>query len=253
MSEDILGHDHLDHERHHISGKHDTHVRGKREPAAHGQRREHRGPRYDPFGERPTHIGVWGSRPQQHTHHAHRHAHGAGHRHRKSAWSWKQWAIAACIALPLAYAFSSRFPAFSILLILLVLNTVVAYVKHATGNPPFDLEFLSVGAAALAALYGLGWGLVLAVIGSVAAELGHGHLSDFTWVKVVCVSITAIAAAILGPAPVMLFVAVSLGIAVQFFIMLSTGRTSLVMNAVRRVTNLGASAYMIFVIIPLIH
>ena len=97
----------------------------------------------------------------------------------------------------------------------------------------------------------LGYALALSIVGPVIGELSHGHLSRYTWVKILCVLLTGITANVLGPAPPLLFIAVLFGVTAQFLLMLLVGQASAFMNALRRVTNLGATAYIIFIILPL--
>jgi hypothetical protein len=163
-------------------------------------------------------------------------------------WLW----LALIAVVLLGILFYNFAQGLGLLLLILVLNAFASYLKRFTAAVPIDIEFLAVGAAFLGGYFGFGYALLLAVIGPPVSEYIQGGIGEFVWVKMICVALTAVAAALFGHSQWGLFAAVVVGLIVQYICMLAiTGEAAL--NAVRRITNAVFSAYIIFFIVPLLH
>lgn len=175
----------------------------------------------------------------------HSFAHGKKARRTK-----KHWIIIAAAIAAAAIIVSATAPGIAWMLGLFIVTAGLGYMKRFFQSAPVDLEVLSFGSAYLAVYHSFFLAIVFAVFGTLLAEATSGGIRELSWVKVVSVLVTAVAAAIFANGPVGMFIAVLLGLATQYVLMLVLMQDA-VMNFLRRLTNAAFQAYIIFLLLPL--
>lgn len=166
--------------------------------------------------------------------------------------SKRQWLFVLAVLSAVALLVSATAPGLAMLLLFLALASGASYIKRFVQSAPVDFEFLSFGSAYLAAFHGVGLALALAFFGTLLSEVILGGIREFSWVKVVSVAITAVAAAIFGTGAAALFIAVLIGLIVQYMLMVMLTQDA-VLNFLRRLTNAAFQAYLIFFLLPLFN
>jgi cobalt-zinc-cadmium efflux system protein len=218
MADDILGHEHLDHGKHlHKHGHH-----------------HHTSPH-------------WRHNTGHHMHgHGHHHGH-ALHGHTHVSVDYKKWLVASLVVLSIAYAVYNVSAGITALLLILVVNTLLEYHKVFTQGYPVDLEILTVGTAFIAATAGFFWGVVLAILGPMIAEISRGHMGEEPLYKSAALMITAAAGYLLGTSQWDLFIAVVFGILAYYIATAAQGNTSSIHNVLARLSTLALSVVVIYV------
>lgn len=141
-------------------------------------------------------------------------------------------------------------PAAAVLALFLLINVILEQHKTLTERAPIDIEILSVGTAYLSSNFGIGWGLTLAILGPIISHASIAYFGDATIMKLLGHLGTACAAAVLGTSPAMLLLAITLGMVVQFCAFVFILGRSAATNVIARITTLGFSAYVIYIILP---
>jgi hypothetical protein len=147
--------------------------------------------------------------------------------------------------------FATQFPALALVFIVLAANTAASILKKYLAAVPIDVDVLAVGTAYASAQYGFGAALLLVLVGPPLSEYVQGGIRELVWIKMVSLLVTAIAALVLGTQSLSLFIAVIIGLGVQYILMaITTNDTTL--NAVRRISNALLAGYILFFFIPLV-
>lgn len=251
MTDDILGHEHLDHGKHLHKGKHNKDHNAEHHTHAPNWIKSRVG--------KPEHIGTYlGSGSKRiakintnHNHNTHNH-NNAKQDHKESKSESKHlilWGSAIVLGMMMLSVF---IPELAIIAIILVITAVLERIKHSVAGLPIDFEALSTSVAYLAVNYGWGSALILGAIGPYVGDFMHGHISEYNWVKIVSLYVTIIVSLLLGKSSWSLFGAVGAGLVMQFILMF-TLRGDVALNAIRRSINAGFNAYLIFIVLPLLH
>jgi hypothetical protein len=141
--------------------------------------------------------------------------------------------------------------AVTVIISIILINTILEQHKQFTGGVPLDIEILYVSSVYVAMQFGFGWAAVIALLGPVIADFSRGHLhADTTLAKCIGVLVAAGAGAILSFTPAELVFAILLGNITQYIILMSVGRTKGIMSVIRRFTTFGFNAYLAAYILP---
>lgn len=230
MGDDVLGHDHLDHGKHLHKGGHSHHG-------------PHRGKRPVRDTRLPHHVGVLPIGK------ADDHGHTGGHRSR-SAVHWKVILVCAAVIAPILVTFYHIFTALALTIIILGLDVLIELHKWYTEGMPLDLEILSVGIAYMTAVYSFGWGMLLAILGPIVVGMSHQEFSEGAIVRLASYIAVAIAAAMLGAAPIALFTAVLIGLGVRGVGSAYIVQRPLLVNVGGRLSTAFLAAVIIFGVLP---
>jgi hypothetical protein len=242
MADDIIGHDHLDHDRH-LTHRNPTWKPGERYSR----------------GKKPNHVALSvrhnirtsGSDAYAHLHRGDAADDAETNALSRSTASARLWLLGGLLggAILLALAWNV-IPALGLFVVLLALNTVIELHKRFTQGVPVDFEILFAGAAVLSALHGVFAGVALALVGPLLAASVRGHVCPAVIRKSGALLVTALAASVLAPTRFELLFAVILGIGAYFAIITASGLNRGPTTILARFTTLALNAFLVFSLLP---
>lgn len=166
--------------------------------------------------------------------------------------NWRAWVPGLLIFGMLAIVAGYFAPVLIVVFGLIALNALVEYHKWFTAGLPLDLELLYGGAVVVTAIYGVGWGFILALVGPIVSELARGEINREALIKTIGVGAAVLVASLGITSVIGLLFAVAIGLSAQFIGAAVIYNCSFAHNVTRRATVLILAGYMIVYLRPML-